>query len=69
MNPGNGHPIGGLPTKGMSSKRGIRGGGVPVKLVGLLEGSGAGDPSGLGAVLVDWTFLLCCMAVANVSPT
>ena len=36
INPGNGHPTGGVPTKGMSGKRGITGGGVPVGCFGLL---------------------------------
>ena len=47
MNPGNGCPTGGVPTKGMSGKRDTRGGGVPVGQTGLLEGSGASYPSGL----------------------
>ena len=58
MNPENGCPTGGGPTKGMSCNGGIRGGGVPVGLAGLLKGAGASDPSGPGAAVVDWMFCL-----------
>ena len=57
MNPRNGCPTGRVPTKGMSGKRDIRGGGVLARQAGLLKSSRAGDLSGLGAAAVDWMFL------------
>ena len=51
----------------MSGKRSISAWGVPVGQAGLLKGSGATDPSGSGAAVVDWMFSSCCMAVANAS--
>ena len=52
MNPANGCPTRGVSTKGISSRRGTGGGGVPVWWAGLSEGSGICKPSCLGTVVV-----------------
>ena len=64
-NSANGHPTGGVPTKGISSNGDTGSGGVLGVWAGLLEGPGACDPSSSDAVVVAGTFSSCCVVLAS----